>query len=192
MFARKCCAEPAGSTKRAGACTHAYVCVYACACTHAHTHACVSSRTCMRSAGQKLYNQHPQWCTHAFLSCVRSVSAGQKLYNQHPQWSVLDVTGRSVEENSAIITELLGRPGKATPVEEALAKSRANFFLSVVKNAETGVTPAGLPPVMVSDSLVRPLSPSVCPSFPPSLFLSLSSSLSLRSTCVGARNVLRM
>ena len=131
----------------------------------------------MRSAGQKLYNQHPQWCTHAFLSCVRSVSAGQKLYNQHPQWSVLDVTGRSVEENSAIITELLGRPGKATPVEEALAKSRANFFLSVVKNAETGVTPAGLPPVMVSDSLVRPLSPSFPPSpssLPPSISLFLS------------------
>ena len=156
------------------ACTHAYVCVYACACTHAYTHAYVRSRTCMRSAGQTLYNQHPQWCTHASVSCIRSVSAGQKLYNQHPQWSVLDVTGRSVEENSAIITELLGRPGKATPVEEALAKSRANFFLSVVKNAETGVTPAGLPPVMVSDSLVRPLPPFLPPSLPPFLSLSLS------------------
>ncbi|EKX48913.1 hypothetical protein GUITHDRAFT_85988 [Guillardia theta CCMP2712] len=30
------------------------------------------------------------------------------LYSQHPEWSVIDVTGRSVEENAAIINELLG------------------------------------------------------------------------------------
>jgi len=82
------------------------------------------------------------------------VAWGLKLYDENPQWSVLDVTGRSVEENSAIITELLSHPGKLTPVEQALLKARENFFLAVVTNPQTGVTPAALPRILASDALL--------------------------------------
>jgi regulator of PEP synthase PpsR (kinase-PPPase family) len=37
----------------------------------------------------------------AFLEQVRD------LYASHPEWSVIDVTGRAVEENAAIIAELM-------------------------------------------------------------------------------------
>lgn len=82
------------------------------------------------------------------------VAWGLKLYDENPQWSVLDVTGRSVEENSAIITELLAHPGKTTPVEEALLRARETFFLAVVTDSQTGVTPAGLPRLLASDALL--------------------------------------
>ena len=49
------------------------------------------------------------------------------LYAQHPEWSVIDVTGRAVEENAAIIAELM--PGKPTPVEAALHALDCNFFI---------------------------------------------------------------
>jgi len=48
-------------------------------------------------------------------------------YMDHPAWSVIDVTGRSVEENAAIIAELM--PGKPTPVEAALHALDCNFFI---------------------------------------------------------------
>mmetsp|Transcript_50369 Transcript_50369/g.157313 ORF Transcript_50369/g.157313 Transcript_50369/m.157313 type:complete len:751 (-) Transcript_50369:105-2357(-) len=49
------------------------------------------------------------------------------LYAAHPEWSVVDVTGRAVEENAAIIAELM--PGKPTPVEAALHALDCNFFI---------------------------------------------------------------
>mmetsp|Transcript_39754 Transcript_39754/g.97700 ORF Transcript_39754/g.97700 Transcript_39754/m.97700 type:complete len:355 (+) Transcript_39754:808-1872(+) len=49
------------------------------------------------------------------------------LYNSNPQWTVLDVTGRAVEENAAIIAELM--PGKPTPVEAALHALDCTFFI---------------------------------------------------------------
>eukprot|EP00802_Teleaulax_amphioxeia_P008253 Tamp_08261.p1 GENE.Tamp_08261~~Tamp_08261.p1 ORF type:complete len:722 (+),score=171.18 Tamp_08261:310-2166(+) len=85
---------------------------------------------------------------------AKEVAWGQKLYAECPQWVVLDVTGRSVEENSAIITELLSSTGKSTPVEEALNKARSHVFIVAVTNPETGVTCAALPTLMISQGLI--------------------------------------
>jgi hypothetical protein len=51
----------------------------------------------------------------------------RELYAKHPEWSVIDVTGRAVEENAAIMAELM--PGKPTPVEAALHALDCNFFI---------------------------------------------------------------
>ena len=80
------------------------------------------------------------------------INWGKALYAANPQWVVLDVTGRSVEENSAIITELQ-RPGKLTAVEEALQRARSNFFLVAVTEGAASGAHAGLPPILLSDTL---------------------------------------
>ena len=82
------------------------------------------------------------------------VAWAQKLYYESPQWVVLDVTGRSVEENSAIIMELLSRPGKSTPVEEALNKARSRVFIVAVKNPRTGVVGAAFPTLLISQGML--------------------------------------
>jgi len=57
----------------------------------------------------------------------RELENARQHYQAHPEWSVVDVTGRSVEENAAIIAELM--PGKPTPVEAALHALDVNFFI---------------------------------------------------------------
>jgi len=57
----------------------------------------------------------------------QELKQARDLYNENPQWTVLDVTGRAVEENAAIIAELM--PGKPTPVEAALHALDCTFFI---------------------------------------------------------------
>ena len=72
----------------------------------------------------------------------RELDNARQHYQAHPEWSVVDVTGRSVEENAAIIAELM--PGKPTPVEAALHALDVNFFIignpyESIANRETSV-----------------------------------------------------
>eukprot|EP00288_Rhodomonas_lens_P005709 CAMPEP_0177736442 /NCGR_PEP_ID=MMETSP0484_2-20121128/25337_1 /TAXON_ID=354590 /ORGANISM="Rhodomonas lens, Strain RHODO" /LENGTH=733 /DNA_ID=CAMNT_0019250123 /DNA_START=197 /DNA_END=2399 /DNA_ORIENTATION=+ len=72
----------------------------------------------------------------------------RELYAQHPEWSVLDVTGRAVEENAAIIAELM--PGKPTPVEAALHALDCNFIIIDPKTH-----PTQFPIVFASDGFLQ-------------------------------------
>ena len=73
------------------------------------------------------------------------------LYAQHPEWSVIDVTGRAVEENAAIIAELM--PGKPTPVEAALHALDCNFFIIEPKQGAAGGE--DFPIVFASDGFLQ-------------------------------------
>ena len=73
------------------------------------------------------------------------------LYAQHPEWSVIDVTGRAVEENAAIIAELM--PGKPTPVEAALHALDCNFFIIEPSHGAAGGE--DFPIVFASDGFLQ-------------------------------------
>lgn len=73
------------------------------------------------------------------------------LYAQHPEWSVIDVTGRAVEENAAIIAELM--PGKPTPVEAALHALDCNFF--IIEPTQGAAGGEDFPIVFASDGFLQ-------------------------------------
>ena len=50
--------------------------------------------------------------------------------------------------------ELLSRPGKSTPVEEALNKARSRVFIVAVKNPRTGVVGAAFPTLLISQGML--------------------------------------
>jgi len=75
----------------------------------------------------------------------------RSLYAQHPEWSVIDVTGRAVEENAAIIAELM--PGKPTPVEAALHALDCNFF--IIEPTRNKAGSEDFPIVFASDGFLQ-------------------------------------